>query len=951
DATIYLAGDVLTTDGHLIFWDKVIANDTTSDQVFDADGVGKHLIADDDIIKTTAGSLTLGAGTGGGSTIYLPGDVTTVDGDLIFWDKVIAHGDSDQVFDADGAGADLIADDDIIKTTAGSLTLGAGEQPGATIYLPGDVLTTDGDLIFWDKVIAYGSSSPKDQTFDADGDGADLIADDDIIKTTAGNLTLGAGSQPDATIYLAGDVLTEDGDLIFWDKVIANDTTSDQVFDADGEGTDLLADDDIIKTTAGNLTLGAGSGSDAWIDLNGDVIVQDGSLTVWDKFEAFGDLIASRDVTLTDEGYFDGTGSPLDQTVNAQNGTLTAESWLWKTTAGNLYLLGNNDDPGHHDGKAIDLQYAGCLPAASTCEGNLELYAASGDIQISGDLTTFGWCEDGPDICEWYDRPTGGVSVIADNGKIYTDGAFVETSPGVFEPALNIGIVGNSHQHEGLGVALPYDETKKAAIVVMSNENLNFGPDTMLIARGTYLPTLGNDVPGFFTYYGDFGDFFDGYASWQELIDAFGGSISDFDDALELSGLDLEAIFVTESNYEAFLDLVESIFDGSTGVDDRPAIGFLDVLATIGDAPRDPGNAIDVAIYVASTGTDTDPAAGQGDVHLDARAIDVADHGTMVVDAYDTVTFGDFDTFDLSGFEDCEDLACMLIKLGLRFHEDIDFEDLLIAFEEYEDGYEWDDQTYKDFLEDFLNFYFDEGFFFNIDRMEVCSRITEWLYQAVGRLPFAMNATDTALFEAFIGGDYILRGAGLDNPLITDGRAWVLVNPVEPAPLGVLALPKVLGCPAEVEAAAGELGLTRGNIQVAMAGALAQNPSIQPCEACRTLINSASILRDEDGSRMAAMVQVFNTLAPADAPFTPGMAASIATAFAEGSRDPEAPQYASAMEYIDAFVAYVAAHEELGAPAGDSVAFVMDKYGAGIVGSDNGNIAAFVATRLETISE
>jgi hypothetical protein len=29
----------------------------------------------------------------------------------------------------------------------------------------------------------------------------------------------------------------------------------------------------------------------------------------------------------------------------------------------------------------------------------------------------------------------------------------------------------------------------------------------------------------------------------------------------------------------------------------------------------------------------------------------------------------------------------------------------------------------------------------------------------------------------------------------------------------------------------------------------------------------------------------------------------------------------------------------------------MDKYGAGIVGSDNGNIAAFVATRLETISE
>jgi len=39
----------------------------------------------------------------------------------------------------------------------------------------------------------------------------------------------------------------------------------------------------------------------------------------------------------------------------------------------------------------------------------------------------------------------------------------------------------------------------------------------------------------------------------------------------------------------------------------------------------------------------------------------------------------------------------------------------------------------------------------------------------------------------------------------------------------------------------------------------------------------------------------------------------------------------------------------LGSPVGDSVAFVMDKYGAGITETDNANIAAFVAMRLEAI--
>ena len=141
-----------------------------------------------------------------------------------------------------------------------------------------------------------------------------------------------------------------------------------------------------------------------------------------------------------------------------------------------------------------------------------------------------------------------------------------------------------------------------------------------------------------------------------------------------------------------------------------------------------------------------------------------------------------------------------------------------------------------------------------------------------------------------------------------------------------------------------ELGITEETIQIAIGKTLAFNPNIQPCQACAALVDAAAILRDEDGSRMAAMIQTFNGLASADAPFTAEMATSIAMALkgaAEGS------QYTSVMEYIDAFVLYIAILDtELGAPVGDSVAFVMEKYGIGIVESGNANMIAYVETCL-----
>jgi hypothetical protein len=235
----------------------------------------------------------------------------------------------------------------------------------------------------------------------------------------------------------------------------------------------------------------------------------------------------------------------------------------------------------------------------------------------------------------------------------------------------------------------------------------------------------------------------------------------------------------------------------------------------------------------------------------------------------------------------------------------------------------------------------------NVMWLEVCSRITPTLNHAVinNTLPYASD------LSAYPGkGRYVLRG---EHPDVGTG-AWVLASNDE-APFGeavaIGAEEQILGsdgCPVLLAAVAEELGLSEDTIEVSMENSLALSTDIHPCESCARLVDAAAILRDEDGSRMAAMVQVFNQLAPAEAPFTPEMAGSIVTAFA-GHVD-DGTQYATAIEYIDAFVRYIAVLDtEMGSPVGDSTVFVMEKHGAGLAESDNSNIGTFVASRLASM--
>ncbi|MHC4535641.1 MAG: hypothetical protein ACYS6K_16955, partial [Planctomycetota bacterium] len=622
----------------------------------------------------------------------------------------------------------------------------------------GNGLVSGDAIVFEDNVDADGTGAAEDQRFDAKA--GSLVTDNtiDIDKSTDGSLTLGGDDGIELGGNVTGSGLSATGSIIFEDDVTANGTSSpfDQRLDA-GAGT-LQADDTITKTTEGDLYIGGAAG----VDLDGTVEVQIGSLTIEDHFSAEADLLASENVTFEGSivnGEFDGIG---DQKVDAQNGMITANGWLWKNSDwGSLYL------------------------------------EAADDISLADDVEV-----------TW-----GGVSIISETGKIFTPDEF-----GGETDTLNVGVYGWSDDYMGDGVDLLYGPGK-AAIIIASAENLNLGPDAELVAEGVY--------------------------------------------------------------------------DDTGAVDDRAGVGFVDAPDTYiplppGDLLRDEGDPFDAAIYLASTDGDVDVSSP---VSIMSGGVDdgppPVPQGAMIVDAWDTVTFGSL------------------------------FEDSLA------NG--------------------DVG-----DRLEVVSRISEWLYQAVGRLPYVYGG---GIFPPDYA--YVLRGAGLGNPDITDGRAWVLEDPLNAAPLyqeaGQASDEQEIGldgCPVLVAAASAELGIPGDTIEVSLANSYALNTDIQPCETCARLVNAAAILADADGSAMAAMNQVFNELAPAGAPYTPEMATSIVTAFA--GRVNDGTQYATAIEYIDAFVNYIAVLDsEMGTPVGDSVAFTMQKYGSGITGSDNANMAAFVAARLE----
>ncbi|MHC4742665.1 MAG: beta strand repeat-containing protein, partial [Planctomycetota bacterium] len=758
-----LAGDIDSTN---ITLDGAVTADGSGNQTFDA-GTGT-LRAKNAVTKTNAGNLTLS----GETLVDLEGKVQVNAGDLVITDIVDAE-------------ADLQA--------SGLVHL----QHLANVA--GNVRATGSDITFEKAVTADGSGN---QTFDA-GTGT-LWAKDTITKTGPGNLTLGG----DTLVNLDGKVQVNAGNLAITDpanaeadleasgsvtlngpanlaadidstnitlnQAVTADGSGNQTFDA-GTGT-LWAKNTITKASLGDLTLSG----EADIDLDGTVDVLAGNLAITDDFSARGDLLASGDITLSGSpvnATLDGSG---DQSIDAINGTLTANGYLSKITNGSLLLHGGSS------GLAVDV--AGTMGVAS---GNLRILAENGDIQLSGNLTSL----------------NGGVSIISGVGSIYSVGN---------AGALNVAITASSNDGTGnTGVAL--NNGGKAAIVIISKETLTLGTNATLTAGGLYNAGL---------------------------------------------------------------------------LDDRPAVYFLNS-GELG------GERIDVAIYLASN---------TGNVHVGSGQVTAAPGGTMVVDAYQNVAFGN----------------PFVSSLG-------------------NDGVDW---------------------------LEACSRITTSLEDAAdkGSLPFA---DDEDAMDVLLSGPYMLRGNSLVQAEVFYGEPEEVINvsttEAEASSTVVLTSPEIEGETMEIGGMVAEsmqwlgeeLGLCQGDetgeedsrcqeiTQTYLAGAYLQATDLRPHQAANQLRQLAAILQDTGGTRNAALSLVINEFTQPELPPSAEQLASIGQVLEQHSND--GTHYAVARAWLEALTEYVSILvDNIGWSQDESVEFVMGKYGPSVTEASNISITAFIQMYLES---
>ncbi|MDH4202155.1 MAG: Ig-like domain-containing protein [Phycisphaerae bacterium] len=229
-----------------------------------------------------------------------------------------------------------------------------------------------------------------------------------------------------------------------------------------------------------------------------------------------------------------------------------------------------------------------------------------------------------------------------------------------------------------------------------------------------------------------------------------------------------------------------------------------------------------------------------------------------------------------------------------------------------------------------------------------------WIYTPAPGAPenetFTINVWD---------GQYDYTNIEVRTKVYGEGTVQVSYTSTPPtipaAPLPLLEIPELKGCPAVMEAAALELAVNSDELQLLIANSMATNPNLQPCDACENLLTAAAALKGINPEMMAAMNAIFNQLAPPDAPFTPEVSASIQTAFASfREMEPQLAlmsaeeyeqyqQYAMTDEVIEAFVSYVAVLDnDLKLPVGDTMALVMDKYFGPIETSENPNIGAYI---------
>jgi hypothetical protein len=154
---------------------------------------------------------------------------------------------------------------------------------------------------------------------------------------------------------------------------------------------------------------------------------------------------------------------------------------------------------------------------------------------------------------------------------------------------------------------------------------------------------------------------------------------------------------------------------------------------------------------------------------------------------------------------------------------------------------------------------------------------------------------------------------------------------------------KSAGCPALLNWVAKEIGVSKDQIQIYVEGAMAMSSSVQPCDVCARLKNSALVLMDADGAQLKALSQVVNEFSAGGAPPSEEQMAMIEVKL---QNPQEGTQYAMAAEWLNALADYIKIlHSDLQLPTDESMAFAA-KYTTPATSSDNTAMAAYVQAKL-----
>jgi len=160
---------------------------------------------------------------------------------------------------------------------------------------------------------------------------------------------------------------------------------------------------------------------------------------------------------------------------------------------------------------------------------------------------------------------------------------------------------------------------------------------------------------------------------------------------------------------------------------------------------------------------------------------------------------------------------------------------------------------------------------------------------------------------------------------------------------------EISGCPALANWVAKELGVGAKTLDIEVASSSASTGDIQPYDSYSKLFEAAKILRDADGTHIAALAKVVNEFASSTAPPTEEQMVAIANAIARNTD--EESYYAIADEYLEALTTYVGVlSNEMGFSPTESVQIVTDKYVGRLAQGQNVGVAAFIAASLAALA-